>query len=66
MKYTVNSEPLYIVSEGTVKNKLMWENGSCRKVIYMGDVQGAQEVNDTCVKTLHAVTIDGGFSVQTL
>jgi hypothetical protein len=28
----------------------MWENDSCRKVIYVDDVQGPEKVNDTDVK----------------
>jgi hypothetical protein len=34
------------------------ENSSCRKVIYMGGVQGPEKVNDICVKTVYAGTID--------
>jgi hypothetical protein len=29
----------------------------------MGDVQGPEKVNDTCVKTLHVGTMDRGFIV---
>jgi hypothetical protein len=39
-------KPTSIISEGTA-NK-------CGEVIYMGNVQGPEKVNDTCVKTLHA------------
>jgi hypothetical protein len=60
--YTVKS--LYIISEGTAKNIWwMYENSSCRKVIYMGDVQGPEKVNDAWVKTVHARTMDRGFIV---
>jgi hypothetical protein len=31
----------------------MRENNSCGKVIYMGDVQGPEKVNNTCMKTMH-------------
>jgi hypothetical protein len=30
---------------------------------YMGDVQGPEKVNDPCVKTLHAGTMDRGYIV---
>jgi hypothetical protein len=30
----------------------MQENDSCRKVIYMANVQGPEKVNNTCVKTM--------------
>jgi hypothetical protein len=33
------------------------------KVIYMDDVQGLEEVKDTCMKTMHAGTMDRGFIV---
>jgi hypothetical protein len=52
-------KPPSIVSERTVKN----ENDECGKVIYMGDVQGPEKVNDTCVITMHAGTMDRGFIV---
>jgi hypothetical protein len=32
----------------------MRENYSCRKVIYKGDIQRPEKVNDTCMKTIHA------------
>jgi hypothetical protein len=41
----------------------MRENDSCWKVIYMGNVQGPEKVNYTCMKTVHAGTIDRGFTV---
>jgi hypothetical protein len=31
-------------------------NSECGKVVYMGDVQGPEKVNDACVKTMHART----------
>jgi hypothetical protein len=44
-------KPLTIVSEGAAKtNDECRENDSCRKVIYMGDVQRPQKVNGTCLK----------------
>jgi hypothetical protein len=43
----------------------MRENYSCGKVFYMGDVQGPQKVNDTCVKTMHAGTMDRDLTVLT-
>jgi hypothetical protein len=30
----------------------------------MGDVQGPNKLNNTCVKTMHAGTIDRGFTVE--
>jgi hypothetical protein len=50
---------LSTISEGTVKT-----NNECRKVIYMGDVQGPQKVNDTYVKTMHAGLMDRSFTVS--
>jgi hypothetical protein len=47
-------KPPSIISERTVKN----ENDECGKVIYMGDIQGPEKVNDTCV-----ITVDRGFIV---
>jgi len=29
----------------------------------MGDVQGPEKVNDTCMKTMHAGTMDRGFTL---
>jgi hypothetical protein len=29
----------------------------------MGDVQGPQKVNDTCVKEMHVGTMERGFTV---
>jgi len=51
-------KPLSIISEGTTKN----ERG-CGKVIYMGDVQGPEKVNNTCVKTMHVGMMGRGFTV---
>jgi hypothetical protein len=31
----------------------------------MGNVQGPEKVNDTCLKIMHAETIDRGFTVLT-
>jgi hypothetical protein len=46
---------LSIASERTIKNKqCMRENDSCRKVIYMGDVQRPEKENNTYVKVTHA------------
>jgi hypothetical protein len=42
----------------------MQENNSCGKFIYIGDVQGPEKVNDTCVKTMHAGTMYRGFTVN--
>jgi hypothetical protein len=41
----------------------MREKDICGEVIYMGDVQGPEKVNDTCVKTMHAGMMDRGFTV---
>jgi hypothetical protein len=41
----------------------MQENDSHEKVIYMGDVQGPEKVNNTCIKTKHAGMMDRGFNV---
>jgi hypothetical protein len=32
----------------------------------MGDVQGPEKVNDTCVETMHLGMIDRGFTVALL
>jgi hypothetical protein len=32
----------------------------------MGAVQGPDKVDDTCMKTMHAVMMDRGFTVQEL
>jgi hypothetical protein len=29
----------------------------------MGDAQGPEKVNDTCMKTMHVGTVDRGFTV---
>jgi hypothetical protein len=42
----------------------MRENDSCGKVIYMGDVQEPQKVNDTCMKTMQAGMMDRSFTVN--
>jgi hypothetical protein len=55
-------KPLSIVSEGTAKNNQMQEIDSCRKVTYMGDVQGLEKMNDTCVNTMHVGTMARGFT----
>jgi hypothetical protein len=41
----------------------MQENNSCGKLIYMCDVQGPEKVTDICMKTMHAGTMDRGFTV---
>jgi hypothetical protein len=41
----------------------MQENNSCGKIMYMGNVQGPEKVNDSCVKTVHAEMIYRGFTV---
>jgi hypothetical protein len=41
----------------------MQEDNSCRKVTYVGDVQGPENVKDTCVKTVRAGTMDRGLTV---
>jgi hypothetical protein len=41
----------------------MQENDSCEKIIYMGDVQGPEKVNNAYVKTVHAGMMDRGFTV---
>jgi hypothetical protein len=52
------------ISEGIKKNKLwMWENDSCRKVIYMGNVHSAEKVNSTCVRSIYVGKMDRGFTV---
>jgi hypothetical protein len=33
--------------------RLMQENDTLGKFIYMGDVQGPEKVNNTCMKTMH-------------
>jgi hypothetical protein len=50
------------VSEATAKNKRIWKNNSCVKVIYMGDIQGPEKMNDICLKTMHAATMDRDFT----
>jgi len=39
------------------------ENDSCGEVTYMGNIQGPENVNKTCVKTVHVGTMDRGFTV---
>lgn len=41
----------------------MQENSSCRKVTYMGNVKRPETVNDTCMKTMHVVVMNRGFTV---
>jgi hypothetical protein len=41
----------------------MGQNNSCGKVIYMGDLQGPEKVNNTCMKTVNAGIMDRGFTV---
>jgi hypothetical protein len=41
----------------------MQGNDSSGKVIYMSNIQGPEKVNDTCVETLLAGTMDRGFTV---
>jgi putative N-acetylmannosamine-6-phosphate epimerase len=42
----------------------MRENDSCRKVIYMDDVQGPDKVNNnTCMKAMLVGTTDRGYTV---
>jgi hypothetical protein len=36
----------------------MWEKGSYGEVIYMGNVQEPQKINNTCMKTMHVRTMD--------
>jgi hypothetical protein len=58
------NETSILVSEMTARNnQWMWKNVSCGKVIYVGDVQEPEKVNDTCMKTVHAGTMDRGFTV---
>jgi hypothetical protein len=40
----------------------MWENDSCRKVIYMDNAQGPEQVNNTCMKTMPMGTVYRGFT----
>jgi hypothetical protein len=41
----------------------MRENDSCGIVIYMGHVHGPEKVNDTCMKTMYAETMDRDFTI---
>jgi hypothetical protein len=41
----------------------MQENARCRKVIYIGDGQGPENMKVTCMKTMHTGTMDRGFTV---
>jgi hypothetical protein len=54
------AKPLATVSEGLQKND------KCEKLIYIGNVQGPEKVNDTCVKTMHVGTINRGFTVYNI
>jgi hypothetical protein len=57
-------KPLPIVSEGIAKDKRsVRENNGCRKVTYMCDIQGPEEVNNTFMETMHVGTMDSGFTV---
>jgi hypothetical protein len=57
-------KPLSIISEGTVRNKNECRKmNSCGNVIYMGDIQGPEKVNDTCMETIRAETMDIGVNV---
>jgi hypothetical protein len=38
------------------------DNDSCRKVIYMGDLQGAGKANDTCMKMMPVEMMDRSFT----
>jgi hypothetical protein len=37
--------------------------GQLQEVIYMGNEQGQEKVNNTCAKTMYGVTMDTGFTV---
>jgi hypothetical protein len=52
-------KPLSTVPEGTTKI-----NYERTKVIYMGNVEQPKKVNDACVRTMHAGTMDKGFTVN--
>jgi hypothetical protein len=56
-------KPVFVISEGTVKNKGIQKTDSCGKVMYMGDVQGPEKVVDICVKIIRAGMMDRGFTV---
>jgi hypothetical protein len=57
-------KPLSIVSEGIAKDKRsVRENNSCRKVTYVCDIQGPEEVNNTFMETMRVGTMDSGFTV---
>jgi hypothetical protein len=40
-----------------------YEKTIAARKLYMGDVQGPEEVNDTCIKTLQAEMTDRGFNI---
>jgi hypothetical protein len=63
-KYSETSIHRFWVAERTAKSE-RWkrENDSCGKVVYMGDAQGPEKVNNLFVKTMHAGTIDCVFTV---
>jgi hypothetical protein len=42
----------------------MWENDSCREVIYVGDVQGPEKVNDIYVKMVQVGIVDRGSTAM--
>jgi hypothetical protein len=39
------------------------ENNSCGIVIYIGDVQGPEKMNNACMRTMHVGAMDSGFTV---
>jgi hypothetical protein len=41
----------------------MQENNSCGEVIYMGEIQGPEKLNDICMKTMCARMMDRGFTL---
>jgi hypothetical protein len=41
----------------------MWEKDTCGKVIYMGNGQAPEKLNDTCRETMHVEMMDRGFTV---
>jgi hypothetical protein len=41
-------------------------NNECGKAIYVGNVQGPEKVIVSCVKTMHAGTMDRDFTVLML
>jgi hypothetical protein len=51
-------KPLSIISEETVKI-----NNECGKAIYMGEVQGSENMNDTRVKIMRVGMVDRSITV---